>query len=388
LRRLTMEKMSMGDLLDQYGATEKLYTGDVVEGTVISSNADEVMVNIHYMADGILPKTELPDGNPLDFKPGQVIKVFVLKSDDGEGNVLLSLKKAYEIIIWDEFQTLFDTHKSFNVKIKEAVKGGVVGLYQGASVFIPASQLSMAYVEDLKPFVGMTLPVMITEYDAAKKKVVASHKTILKDQLAVKKADQMSRIGVGDDFTGTVVRLADYGAFVDLGGVDGLIHVSQMSWKRVKHPSEVLKEGDVVKVVVLSVDRDKEKISLKLAEVKENPWETITDRYAIDDIVTGRVTRLMNFGAFVEIEEGIEGLIHISELSENHINKPSEAVSIGDEVNVMILDIDSAANRLSLSLKAAKEVEDTVGYDYEEEEPVQNTTLSDLFGDKLKNLKF
>lgn len=383
-----MEKMSMGDLLDQYGTTEKLYTGDVVEGIVISSNADEVMVNINYMADGILPKTELPDGNPLDFSPGQAIKVYVLKSDDGEGNVLLSLKKAYEIIIWDEFQTLFDKHQSFNVKIKEAVKGGVVGVYQGASVFIPASQLSMGYVEDLGPFVGMTLPVMITEYDAAKKKVVASHKTILKDQLAVKKADQLSRIGAGDEFTGTVVRLADYGAFVDLGGIDGLIHVSQMSWKRVKHPSEVLKEGDVVKVVVLSVDRDKEKISLKLAEVKENPWDTITDRYAVDDIVTGRVTRLMNFGAFVEIEEGVEGLIHISELSEGHINKPSDAVSIGDEVNVMILDIDSAANRLSLSLKAAKEVEDSAVYDFEEEAPVQNTTLSDLFGDKLKNLKF
>ncbi len=380
-----MENQTMDEMLNQFGMTEKLYTGDIVEGTVISSNADEVMVNIRYMADGILPKAELPDGNPMDFREGDQIKVYVMKLDDGDGNVMLSLTKAYEVIIWDEFQELFNSGKSFKVKVKEAVKGGVVALYRGARVFIPASQLSLSYVSDLAVYVGNTLEVILTEYSSDNKKVVASHKTILQSQMAVKKADFISRISPDDKMTGTVVRIADYGAFVDLGGVDGLIHISQMSWRRVKHPSEVLKEGDVVEVIVLSVDRDKEKISLKLAQVQQNPWETITERYAVEDIVTGKVTKFMTFGVFVEIEEGVEGLIHISELSEEHVMRPQDIVQIGDEVEVMIIELDATANRMSLSMKAVASIDEADYEDYAQED-VQNTTLSDLFGDKLKNL--
>lgn len=380
-----MENQTMDEMLNQFGMTEKLYTGDIVEGTVISSNADEVMVNIRYMADGILPKAELPDGNPMDFREGDQIKVYVMKLDDGDGNVMLSLTKAYEVIIWDEFQELFNSGKSFKVKVKEAVKGGVVALYRGARVFIPASQLSLSYVSDLAVYVGNTLEVILTEYSSDNKKVVASHKAILQRQMAVKKADLISRISPDDKMTGTVVRIADYGAFVDLGGVDGLIHISQMSWRRVKHPSEVLKEGDVVEVIVLSVDRDKEKISLKLAQVQQNPWETITERYAVEDIVTGKVTKFMTFGVFVEIEEGVEGLIHISELSEEHVMRPQDIVQIGDEVEVMIIELDAAANRMSLSMKAVASIDEADYEDYAQED-VQNTTLSDLFGDKLKNL--
>lgn len=382
-----MEKNTMEELLNQYSTTERLYTGDVVSGTVISSNSDEVMVNINYMADGILPKTELPEGNPLAFKEGDIIKVFILKTDDGEGNVLLSLTKAYEIVVWDDFKSFLENGRSFKVKVKEAVKAGVVAHYNGANVFIPASQLAMSYVEDLKSYVGMSLEVVLLELDVDKKKVVASHKEILRKQLSEKKTDALSRVSAGDQLTGTVVRLADYGAFVDLGNIDGLIHISQMSWRRVKHPSEILNVGDVVDVVVLSVDRDQEKVSLKLTEKKENPWLDIESHYHVEDIVKGRVVRLMNFGAFVEIEEGIEGLIHISELSEQHVTRPAEVVQIGDEVEVMILDVDGENQRLSLSLKAMADV-DPIDYnldsDQEDEKP---TTLSDLFGDKLKNLK-
>lgn len=383
-----MENQSMGDLLKQYGTIERLYPGDVVEGVVISSNNDEVMVNINYMADGILPKSELPDGNPRDFSEGQKLKVYILKLDDGDGNVLLSLKKAYEIIVWDEFQKMFDEHQTFDVKIKEAVKGGVVGYFNGTPVFIPASQLAITYVEDLSSYVGMILEIELTEYQMATKKVVGSHKNILKKKLEAKKTDQISRINVDDEITGTVVRLADYGAFVDLGGIDGLIHISQMSWRRVKHPSEILKVGDVVDVVVLKVEREKEKVSLKLAKVQENPWETILSRYAVGDIVKGKVTRLMAFGAFVEIEEGIEGLVHISELSENHVNRANEIVQVGDEIETLILELDAENQRLSLSLKAV------TGMDLEDyesflpDEAPKAATMSDLFGDKLKNLKF
>ncbi len=383
-----MENQSMGDLLAQYGSTERLYTGDVVEGVVISSNVDEVMVNINYMADGILPKAELLENNPLDFHEGDSIKVYILKLDDGDGNVLLSLKKAYELIIWDEFQTLYDTHKSFDVKVKEAVKGGVIAHFKGFPVFIPASQLSLAFVEDLTPYVGMTLEIELTEYNADKKKVVGSHKNLLKNKMAVKKADALSRLSSGDALEGTVVRLADYGAFVNIGDVDGLIHISQMSWKHIKHPSEVLAVGDVVKVIILSVDRDKEKVSLKLAEIKENPWETLSERYAIEEIVAGKVTRLMNFGAFVEIEDGVEGLVHISELAEQHVTRPQEIVQVGDAVEVMILDMDPQSQKLSLSMKAVVALGDVTYADYTEETPDSPTTMSDLFGDKLKNLKF
>lgn len=383
-----MENMSMGDLLAKYDSMEKLYKGDIVEGVVISSNTDEVMVNIHYMADGILPKEELLDGNPLDFHEGQPVKVFIMKMDDGDGNVMLSLKKAYEVIIWDEFQTLFDTQQVIKVKVKEAVKGGVVAHYKSFNVFIPASQLAMAYVDDLSAYLGMTLEVVITEYQMDKKKVVASHKVVAKKALEGKKTDVISRISQGDALTGTVVRLADYGAFVDLGGVDGLIHISQMSWKRIKHPSEVLKDGDVVSVVVLSVDREKEKISLKLSEVQENPWDSIEANYQVGDLVHGKVTRLMNFGAFVELEEGIEGLVHISELADQHVNRPGEIVKIGDEVRAVILEIQADAQKLSLSIKQAADVDDTDYASFAEEVEEGPATLSDLFGDKLKNLKF
>lgn len=384
-----MENLTMGELLAQYDSTEKLYTGDVVEGTVISSNSEEVMVNINYMADGLLPKSELPDQNPLEFKTGDKLTVFIMKMDDGEGNVMLSLTKAYERVVWDEFQTLYENETPIKVKIKEVVKGGVVGHYKGANVFIPASAISIAYVDDLTPYMGMLLDVKLIEFQKDKKKVVASHKEILKSKQAIQKADALSRINTGDEMSGTVVRLADYGAFIDLGVLDGLVHVSQMSWRRVKHPSEVLNVGDVVKVKVLSVDRDKEKISLKLAEIKENPWAHIHTHFSVESIVKGRVTRLMNFGAFVEVDEGIEGLVHISELSDNHVQRVAEVVSVGDEVEVMILEIDQENQKMALSIKAVTTLDDEAYEAFTQvAEETPQSTLSDLFGDKLKHLKF
>ncbi|MDW7662286.1 MAG: 30S ribosomal protein S1 [Bacillota bacterium] len=381
------DHMSMGDWLEKFDTTERLSKGDVVEGTVISSNADEVMVNINFMADGVVPKTELPDENPLDYTPGQKVSVYVIKVDDGDGNVLLSLNKAEALLVWDMLGEMHQNQKSFELKIKEAVKGGVVGVYKTARVFIPASQLSLSFVENLDTYVGTKLKVQLIEFQPDTKKAVASHKVILKRDAESKRADRLSRISIGDALSGTVVRLADYGAFVDLGGVDGLIHVSQMSWKRVKHPSEVLKEGDVVDVIVMNVDREKEKISLKLAEVQENPWENIYMTHHINDIVTGKVTRLTQFGAFVELTEGIEGLIHISELSDQHVAQASEIVKVGDTVEVMILDIDAEQHRMALSLKAVDTLDEEEYLEMTEEEPDQTTTLSDLFGDKLKNLK-
>lgn len=381
------ENISMNDWLDKFDTTEKLSRGDVVEGVVISVNAEEIMVNINYMADGIVPKAEIPDENPLDYTVGQKVSVFVSKIDDGDGNVLLSLSRAEGLIVWDELQVLFQEEKTFELKIKEAVKGGVVGIYKTARIFIPASQLSLAYVSDLTAYVGTKLDVKLIELIADSKKAVASHKVIEQADAAAKRDDFLSRVSVNDRLTGTVTRLAQYGAFVDLGGVDGLIHVSQMSWRHVKHPSEIMNEGDVVDVIVINVDREAGKIGLKLATIIENPWESIYTRYAPNDIVPARITRITQFGAFAELEEGVEGLIHISELSEEHVAKASEVVQVGEEVEVLILDLDAENQKISLSLKAVEPLDEEI-IDLIETDEESSTTMQDLFGDKLKNLKF
>ena len=379
------DSMSMADLMAQYETTNDLRQGDVIEGTILSVNAEEVIVNINYSSDGVLPKEEIAGSTTEGLEVDQKISVFVLKSDNGDGNVLLSQKKADQILVWDEFEKLFSSKSAFKVKVKEIVSGGLVADYKGARVFIPASQVALSYVEDLKPYLHQTLEILIIDYKKEDQKVVGSRKVIEQELQERTKADRLSRISADDRISGKVVRVANYGAFVDLGGVDGLIHISQMSNKRIKHPNEVVQEGDLVDVIVLEVNREKERISLKLADIKESPWETVDMHYQVDDIVTGTVTRIMNFGAFVEIEDGLEGLIHISELSEQHVSKVQEVVNVGDEIDVMIIQIDSENQKMALSLKAAKEAELTNFEPYEEEE--QTTTLSDLFGDKLKNLK-
>ena len=377
------ENMSMGELLAAYSTNERISKGDIIEGEIIGVNSDEVIVNIGFMADGIVPKSEQSD---MTYEVGQKVKVMVLKTDDGEGNVKLSIAKADALMVWDELQTLMNDRATFEVKVKEVVNGGVIGYYKSARIFIPASQLSLQYVEDLNAYKGAVLKVKLHEYNRDKQKCVASHKDILKVKAAESKMRQISALNIGDELTGQVIRIVDYGAFVDVGGVDGLIHISQMSWRRVKHPSEVLKVGDQVNVSVLAIDREKEKVSLKLMTVEENPWEDIYSNYQVDDLVEGTVVRIMPFGAFVEIQTGLEGLVHISELSEHHVNKVTEVLKLGDQSTFRIIDIDPEKEKIALSLKAVEEILEEV---YEpQDEPAQTSTLSDLWGDKLKNLKF
>lgn len=381
------ENMSMADLLAQYEKVEDIRRGDVVDGKIISKNKEEAIVNIGYMSDGLLPKTEVFDEEWETLEIGETVPCFIVKINENEGTVLLSAKRAQEIVVWDMLKALMQDKKKIDVRIKEAVKAGVVASYKSARLFIPASQLDLQYVEDLSAYVGQKLEVLIQEVDEEKKKVIASHKVILKERQDKARSNDLARLKEGETLTGTVVRLADYGAFVNLGAVDGLIHISQLSWKRVKHPSEVVNEGDVVEVIVINVDRETERVGLKLAKVQENPWNTVHLNYKEDTIVTGTVTRVTTFGAFIELEEGIEGLCHISELSEQHVTRVQEVVNVGDSVEAYILSIDADQQQMSLSLKAAVEEE---GSDYDlsalQDEEETPTTLSDLFGDKLKNL--
>lgn len=380
------DHVSMKDWLEKYDGTERISKGDVLEGEVISVNSDEILVNINFMADGIVAKTEIPEENPLAYAPGQKVSVYVIKVDDGEGNVRLSLTRAEGLIVWDELLEIFNQNKTFEIKIKEAVKGGVIAIYKTARIFVPASQLSIAYVSDLSDYVGSKLKVRLVECVPGDKKAVASHKVIELETRQVARKEFLSRVSIDDQLSGKVVRLASYGAFVDLGEIDGLIHVSQMSWRHVKHPSEVMKEGDVVDVIVVQVDRDSERVGLKLAKVMENPWDTIYTIYQVDDVVPAKITRVTQFGAFAELEEGIEGLIHISELSESHVSSVSEVVKVGDSVEVLILDIDADAQKIALSLKAVDSEPETDFAEFVDETDTK-ATLSDLFADKLKNLK-
>jgi small subunit ribosomal protein S1 len=384
---------SMKDFMeDLNNSMKKIKKGDVVKGTVISVSNDEVFVNIGYMADGIISKEEFSYEENINLKesvkPGDEIYVYILEVNDGEGNVTLSKVKAEEIKVWDELKEALEKGKTLNVKVNEVVKGGVIANIKGVRAFIPASQLSLKYVEDLKNFLGKTLEVKVIEINKDKKKVVLSRKEVEKLKAEAQKEKLWASLEKGQKRTGTVTRLAKFGAFVDLGGVDGLIHNQDLSWKRVINPSEVVKVGDKVEVYVIDFDKEKGRISLGLKEVSENPWNNVSDKFKVNDIVEGTVVRLTDFGAFIEISEGIEGLVHISEISEERITKPSSVLSVGQKVKVKILSIDEKAQKISLSIKEAANNEEREEIKEFLKDKSEEVTLGDLFKDKLKNFKF
>ncbi|KOA20781.1 30S ribosomal protein S1 [Clostridium homopropionicum DSM 5847] len=387
---MTMENMdsiSMKDMMNEIEKSMKpIYSGDIIEGKVISVSDNEVLVNIGYISDGIIKKEEITDEEislKEILKPDDEINVYVMKVNDGEGNVVLSKKKADSLKVWEELQDKFEKAETIEVKIKEVIKGGLVAYIGDTRAFIPASQASNSFVKDLNEFVGKSLIVKIIEFDPEKKRVVLSGKEVEKEAAEAEKAKFWSKIKKGDKVSGTVKRLAKFGAFVDIGGVDGLIHNSDLSWGRVNHPSEVVKEGDKVEVFVLDLNKETGKIALGLKDVEKDPWNEIDNNFKINDIVKGKVVRLTDFGAFVEIEKGIEGLVHISQITEENIAKPSQALNIGDEVKVKILELNKEGKKIALSIKEADTSvqEELAKYNQEDEGNF-------LFADLLKNMKF
>lgn len=336
--------------------------GDIVKGTVISVNKDEVMVNIGHKADGIITKNELSNDPYIDpenmVKSGQEIEVYIKSLDDGEGNIVLSKKRVDNIKGWEELEEAYNNNELLEAKVVEVVKGGTIALVNNLRGFIPASHMSINYVDDLNKFLGETFNVKIIEFDKEKRRLVLSRKEIEMEELEKKKEKLWNSLENGMEIEGEVKRLTNFGAFVDIGGVDGLVHISELSWGRVGHPSEIVKVGDEVEVIVLDFDKSKERISLGYKQTKPHPWENIDEKYAVGDIVEGKVVRLVDFGVFVELEPGLDGLVHISEISHSHIAKPSEVVEKGEDVKVKILNIDKENHRLSLSMKEAIENED------------------------------
>lgn len=387
------EEVSMQDFMSALeGSLKRINAGDVVKGTVISASDEEVFVNIGYMADGVISKEEFTDDLTASLKdlakPGDELYVYILEVNDGEGNVALSKLKAEEHKVWDEFQDSLEKGTTIEVKISEVVKGGVTAKIKGVRAFMPASQVSLKYVENLNDYLGKTMAVKVIELDRDKNKVVLSRKEIEKAEAEVKKEEVWASLKKGERRTGVVARLTKFGAFVDLGGVDGLIHNQDLSWKRVIDPSEVVTVGDKVEVYIIDFDKTKGRISLGLKEVSQNPWNSAAAKFKVGDIVEGRVVRLTDFGAFVEVAEGVDGLVRNSEIAEERVSKASSVLNTGEKVKVKITELDAKNEKMGLSIREAKntqereEIKDFLG------DKSQGVTLGDLLKDKFKNFKF
>ena len=366
----------------------KINSGDILLGKVISVTENEVFVNIGYMSDGVISKEELSNEEGVDpremVKPGDEIQVYILEVNDGEGNISLSKKRVDEAKIWEDLEKLSNSGAAFEVTVTEVVKGGVLASIKGLRAFIPASQLSLSYVENLDEFVGKTILVKIIELDKEKKKIVLSKRELEKVEAEVEKGNLWDSLKKGEKRMGKVSRIAPFGAFVDLGGADGLIHISQLSWKNVKDPSEIVTVGDVLEVTVLDFDKERGRISLGIKDEKLNPWNMVASNYKEGDIVEGTIVRLLDFGAFVEMESGIDGLVHISQISEDRISKPSDVLKVGEKVKVKILEINEKDRKMSLSIKEANRGEQEDFSQYNNKSEQATTTLGDL----LKGFKF
>ena len=356
-----MENKSFEEMLNE--SLVQLRSGEVVKGKVLSINEDngEVAVDLKYKSDGIIPRSEFSDDdsvNPADVvKVGDEIEVYVVRVNDGDGNVLLSKKKVDADKNFIAIEEAYNEHKTVNGKITDVVKGGLIANVDGVRVFVPSSQISNRYVEDLSSFVGNSYDFEILEFDKsrARTRIVAGRKALAQKEIDEKRAKVFEAINVGDRIEGTVSRIVEFGAFVDLGGVDGLIHISEMSWGRVKKVTDVLKVGDKVTVTVLDVNPEKGKISLSLKDLNADPWNTAAEKYAVGNVVTGKVVRMVPFGAFVELEEGVDGLVHISQIAYKHVEKPEDELTVGQEIQAKVTELDLDNKKISLSIKETLE---------------------------------
>lgn len=330
-------------------------TGEIVTGEVIQVSDREVVVNLGCKKDGIITRDELTlegDQKLTDlFKEGDEIQAKVIKTDNGDGNILLSKKKLEVNEHWDEINAALEDRSFVNVKVVKEVNGGVIASYKEVFGFIPLSQLSDRFVESAAEFVGKVLPVRVTRVDQKKGKAVFSHKAFLVEEKQAKVAEIWEGLNVGDVVEGTVMRFTDYGAFVDIGGLDGLLHISEISWGKLKHPQEVLSIGEKIQVKILAMNTEKGKISLGLKQNQPEPWTIIDEKYQVGQIISGKVVQIKDYGAFVELEPGLDGLVHISEIAHKRVTNIADELTVGQEVEAKILEIDKDKKRISLSIK-------------------------------------
>lgn len=382
-------EMSFADAFESSLVT--LTTGQITKGRIIGFNNNEVYVDMGYKSDGIIPMSEFsddPDFNPeKSLKVGEEIDVFVVRVNDGDGNVLLSKKKVDAVKGWDTIENAFESKQPVKVKITEKVNGGVVGNASGVKIFIPASQISDKFIKDLSEFVKQVITVEIIEVNKQKRKVVGSARTILERNKETASAEIWNAIEVGKSYKGQVKSLMDFGAFVDIGGVDGLVHLSELSWNKIKNPSEVVKVGDEIIVTVLDFDKDKKRISLGYKKQADNPWNLAAEKYQVGSVVKGKVVRLVPFGAFVELGQGIDGLVHISQISSVRIGKPGDVLSVGQEVEAKVTEFDLENKKISLSIKEVNPIDpvkkDEPAVDTEDLPTEHKEEMTNTIGDNL-----
>ncbi len=340
-------------------ATIKYFNdGDIVSGTVVKVDRDEVLLDIGYKTEGVIPSKELSikhDVDPFDVvSVGDEVEALVQQKEDKEGRLILSKKRAQYERAWGTIEKIKEEDGVVSGSVIEVVKGGLI-VDIGLRGFLPASLVEMRRVRDLQPYVGMELEAKIIELDKNRNNVVLSRRAWLEQTQSEVRQTFLTQLQKGQIRKGVVSSIVNFGAFVDLGGVDGLVHVSELSWKHIDHPNEVVEVGTPVTVEVLEVDMDRERVSLSLKATQEDPWQTFARLHQIGQIVPGKVTKLVPFGAFVRVGDGIEGLVHVSELAERHVEIPEQVVSVNDEVMVKVIDIDLERRRVSLSLKQANE---------------------------------
>jgi (E)-4-hydroxy-3-methyl-but-2-enyl pyrophosphate reductase (IPP and DMAPP forming) len=350
----------MHDLMDEIEKSLRLpRSGEIVNGEVIQVSNREIIVNLGCKKDGIIPKDEFTlegDQELTDlFKEGDEIQAKVIKTDDGDGNILLSKKKLEVNEHWDEINNALENKSYVNAKIVKQVNGGVIAVYKEVSGFIPLSQLSDKFVEKADEFIGKTIPVRVTRVDQKRNKVVFSHKAYLTEERQKKVQEIWDSLHIGDVVEGTVMRFTEYGAFVDIGGIDGLLHISEISWGKLKHPQEALKIGEKIQVKILSMNTEKGKISLGLKQNKPEPWTVIDEKYQVGQVISGKIVQIKDYGAFVELEPGLDGLVHISEIAYKRVTNIADEISVGQEVSAKILEIDRDRKRISLSIKETLE---------------------------------
>lgn len=395
-----MSESENKDLLEALNSVKPVKVGDVVKGEVLAfDDKKQVIVGIEGTGvEGVVPARELSvkaDEIEDNIKVGDVLDLVVISkigSDKEGGSYLLSQRRLEARKVWDEIEKKFEAGETITVPVTQIVKGGLV-VDAGVRGFVPASMVSDHFVEDFNQYKGQELELKIVEIEPSENRLILSHKEIVQQEREAKKQEVMSQLAAGDVLDGKVARLTNFGAFIDLGGVDGLVHVSEISYERVGKPSDVLKVGEDVKVKVLAVDPEKDRISLSIKQTLPQPWDNIEEKVAEGDVLDGKVKRLTSFGAFVEVFPGVEGLVHISQISHKHIATPNEVLTSSQDVKVKVLNVNGADRRLALSIKALqekpaankKEVEVVEEEHVEIPEEDTGFTLGDLVGDDLKN---
>ena len=347
-----MSEMSFEQMLDAYEKT--IRNGEVVEGTVIDVKPDEIILNIGYKSDGIISRNEYTNEPNVDLttvvKVGDTMEAKVVKVNDGEGQVLLSYKRLAAEKGSKRLEEAFENKEVLTAKVTQVLAGGVCVNVDETRVFIPASLVSDSFEKDLNKFKDQEIEFVITEFDPKKRRIIGNRKTLLVSQKADHQKEILGKIAEGDVVEGTIKNVTDFGAFVDLGGVDGLLHISEMSWGRVENPKKVFTVGQTVKVFIKSINETKIALSMKFDD--ENPWNGATDKFAVGNVVKGKVARMTDFGAFIELAPGVDALLHVSQISKDHVEKPADALKIGQEVEAKIVDFNEEDKKISLSIKA------------------------------------